>query len=315
MLHQTFSIACSPSRKILIYNIIEDSSLKKPISNNTGKKVKPITKTEFERLNKVLDNEERNHKYRNLLKLHLIAGSRIGETLARSENDFDEINNTLNIWNTLTQDENYHVIWGTHTKTYNKLTGIDEGQRFLPLDSPIFSRIADIIKEEKAKKIKSINNIHNVLFWDYQKDRFITPSEVNSWLDRLEAKYHILDEDDDQNLTTHRMRHYAITYWAELVIDDVIRDADEAVRIMVFRNGEKKIYAKRNSNGEPEPDTIPFYSDQYVYIEPRENFYPNDVDRYTIVVWVEGDDPDCINDIIGGEMKMHLEINEEHVQK
>lgn len=218
MLHQAFSIACSPSRKILIYNIIEDPSLKKPISNNTGKKVKPITKTEFERLNKVLDNEERNHKYRNLLKLHLIAGSRIGETLARSENDFDEINNTLNIWNTLTQDENYHVILGTHTKTYNKLTGIDEGQRFLPLDSPIFSRIADIIKEEKAKKIKSINNIHNVLFWDYQKDRFITPSEVNSWLDRLEAKYHILDEDDDQNLTTHRMRHYAITYWAELGI-------------------------------------------------------------------------------------------------
>lgn len=106
-----------------------------------------------------------------------------------------------------------------------------------------------------------------------------------------------------------------LTYWAELVIDDVIRDADEAVRIMVFRNGEKKIYAKRNSNGEPEPDTIPFYSDQYVYIEPRENFYPNDVDRYTIVVWVEGDDPDCINDIIGGEMKMHLEINEEHMQK
>ena len=106
-----------------------------------------------------------------------------------------------------------------------------------------------------------------------------------------------------------------LTYWAELVIDDVIRDADEAVRIMVFRNGEKKIYAKRNSNGEPEPDTIPFYSDQYVYIEPRENFYPNDVDRYTIVIWVEGDDPDCINDIIGGEMKMHLEINEEHVQK
>ena len=104
-----------------------------------------------------------------------------------------------------------------------------------------------------------------------------------------------------------------LTYWAELVIDDVIRDADEAV--MVFRNGEKKIYAKRNSNGEPEPDTIPFYSDQYVYIEPRENFYPNDVDRYTIVIWVEGDDPDCINDIIGGEMKMHLEINEEHVQK
>ena len=56
------------------------------------------------------------------------------------------------------------------------------------------------------------------MFWDYQKDCFITPVEINSWLSRLETKYHILDEDDDEKLTTHRMRHYAITYWSELGI-------------------------------------------------------------------------------------------------
>lgn len=215
MLHKTFKIACSPSRKILIYNVMEDISLKKPISDTPSKKVKPITKTEYERLVNILDNEERNHKYRNLLKLHLIAGSRIGETLARSENDFDEENNKFNIWNTLTQDESYHVIWSDHTKTYNKLTGIDEGQRFLPLDNPIFAEIADIVKEEKAKKVKSISNVHNVLFWDYKNDTFISPKEINSWLSRLETKYHILDKDDKENLTTHRIRHYAITHWAE----------------------------------------------------------------------------------------------------
>ena len=218
MLHKTFKIACSPSRKILIYNIMEDINLKKPISNTPSKKVKPLTKTEYERLTHVLDNEERNHKYRNILKLHLITGARIGETLARSENDYDKENNTFNIWNTLTQDENYHVIWSEHTKTYNKLTGIDEGQRFLPLDNHIFSEIADIIEEEKTKKIKSINNVHNVLFWDYKNDSFITPKELNSWLDRLEAKYHILDKEDKENLTTHRMRHYTITYWSEIGI-------------------------------------------------------------------------------------------------
>lgn len=218
MLHKTFKIACSPSRKILIYNIMEDISLKKPISNTPSKKVKPITKTEYKRLIHVLNNEERNHKYRNILKLHLIAGSRIGETLARSVNDYNEENATFNLWNTLTQDENFHVIWSEHTKTYNKITGIDEGQRFLPLDNPIFSEIADIIKEEKAKKVKSINNVHNVLFWNYEKDFFVTPSEINSWLDRLESKYHILDKDDKENLTTHRIRHYTITHWAELGI-------------------------------------------------------------------------------------------------
>ena len=67
MLHKTFKIACSPSRKILIYNVMEDISLKKPISDTPSKKVKPITKTEYERLVNILDNEERNHKYRNLL--------------------------------------------------------------------------------------------------------------------------------------------------------------------------------------------------------------------------------------------------------
>lgn len=218
MLRVVFRIACSPSRKILIYNIMEDVTLKKPISDKPSKKVKPLSRAEAKRLNHVLDNEERNHKYRNIVKMHLISGMRIGETVARSENDYDEENQTFNIWNALTQDENYKVIWSEHTKTYNKKTGIDEGQRFLPLDNPIFSEIADIVKEEKAKKVKSINNIHNVLFWDYEKDSFVTPSEINSWLNRLEAKYHILDKDDEENLTTHRMRHYAITYWMELGI-------------------------------------------------------------------------------------------------
>lgn len=218
MLRIIFKIACSPSRKILIYNVMEDITLKKPISSKPSKKVKPLTKTEYERLNHVLDNEERNHKYRNILKLHLITGSRIGETLARSENDYNEENQTFNIWNTLTKDEMYKVIWSEHTKTYNKKTGIDSGQRFLPLNTPIFSEIADIIKEEKSKKTISINNTHNVLFWDNKNDTFITPVEINSYLDRLEAKYHILDKDDKEKLTTHRMRHYAITHWMELGI-------------------------------------------------------------------------------------------------
>jgi len=216
LLNKVFKIAYS--RRIILYNIMEDVTLTRPISKKTSKKVKPITKTEYERLIHILNNEERNHKYRNILKLHLIAGSRIGETLARSENDYNEDNATFKIWNTLTQDENSHVIWSEHTKTYNKKTGIDEGQRFLPLDNPIFTEIADIVKEEKAKNVKSINNIHNVLFWDYEKDSFITPKELSSWLSRLEAKYHILDKEDEENLTTHRMRHYAITHWAELGI-------------------------------------------------------------------------------------------------
>ena len=37
-----------------------------------------------------------------------------------------------------------------------------------------------------------------------------------------------------------------INYWLEGYIDDVIKNVDEAVRIMIFLNGQKTIYAKKN---------------------------------------------------------------------
>lgn len=72
----------------------------------------------------------------------------------------------------------------------------------------LFSGLEEIIKEECEKKI---SNIYNLLFWDYGKNTFITPSEINSWLYRLNKKYNICKD----KLTTHRLRHTALTYWNE----------------------------------------------------------------------------------------------------
>ena len=104
-----------------------------------------------------------------------------------------------------------------------------------------------------------------------------------------------------------------INYWYSLVIDDVIRDVDKAIRIMIYQNGEKTIYAKKSSSGGAEPNTEVFYSDSLACVKQRCDFKVNDIDKYTIVIWIEGDDSDCIDTLIGGEMKMHLEITEEHV--
>lgn len=103
-----------------------------------------------------------------------------------------------------------------------------------------------------------------------------------------------------------------INYWYAIKIDDVIKKVDEAARVMVFLNGEKKVYAKINSITQlPENDTTPFFSASIPVLEQRKNFKPNDVDKFTIVIWLEGDDPDCIDNILGGEIKMHMEIREE----
>lgn len=105
-----------------------------------------------------------------------------------------------------------------------------------------------------------------------------------------------------------------INYWAKIKIDDVVRNVDEAIRVMVFKNGNKVIYAKNNrETGEPEPKTVAFRDEETVMLELTENFKVGDIDKYTVVIWVEGDDPECKDDLIGGEIKMHMTLTEEHI--
>ena len=39
---------------------------------------------------------------------------------------------------------------------------------------------------------------------------------------------------------------------------------------------------------------------------------PGKIDKFTVIVYLEGDDPECDDSLIGGEMKMHMDITEEH---
>ena len=105
-----------------------------------------------------------------------------------------------------------------------------------------------------------------------------------------------------------------INYWATIEIEDVIKNVDEAIRVMVIKNGERTIYAKKNkSTGNEENNTQPYYSDNVIMLEKNENFQVDSEDKYTIVIWVEGDDPDCIDELIGGEIKMNMRLTEEHI--
>lgn len=100
-------------------------------------------------------------------------------------------------------------------------------------------------------------------------------------------------------------------YWSEVIIDDVIRDIDEAIRIRVYKNDSFVTYAKLGRNGAVERDTVAFEDDTYVGLDHVENFAPGDIIKYTIVIWLEGNDPDCTDNLLGGEIKLHMEFNSE----
>ena len=108
-----------------------------------------------------------------------------------------------------------------------------------------------------------------------------------------------------------------LTYWYSVVMDDVILNADEAIRIMIYVNDQRTVYAKGNSiDGKAEPDTTKFREDEdgTIILEQRKDMQAGDLDKITVVIWIEGDDPECTNALIGGHLRLKMSMREEFIQ-
>ena len=189
------------SRRKISYNIMEDETLTKPISTKAPRVVTSLSKVEENKLLKILTSTV--HKYNDILLLQLYTGMRIGEVLALSKDCINLKNNTITVYRTITRDKHDKIILGTHTKTYDKKNGIDKGKRTFPM-KPTVRKIIQKLYSDK------ITNINNLLFWDYNRNFFITDGEINCYLTRLNAKYKIL-ENQNETLSTHRLRHTFVT--------------------------------------------------------------------------------------------------------
>lgn len=99
-----------------------------------------------------------------------------------------------------------------------------------------------------------------------------------------------------------------ISYEGEMDIENVTKNVDEAIRVAVYKNGEKTVYGKTKSNGagkESDCDET-FLASTVVMRTSGQKFKPKAKDKYTIVIWLEGNDPDCMDNIIGGTIKLGM---------
>lgn len=101
-----------------------------------------------------------------------------------------------------------------------------------------------------------------------------------------------------------------VDYYYNILIEMVAKGVDDAVRVAVYdgHTGERTIYAKRSASGGPEPGTVPFADKDVVMENYVRNFQVEDVDKYTVVIWLEGDDPQCVDAIIGGMIRLSMNI-------
>ena len=98
-----------------------------------------------------------------------------------------------------------------------------------------------------------------------------------------------------------------LEYEYEVTISDVSLGLDEAMRSRLYIEDEYVEYAKtRNDGTGAEPGTTEFYSLGIVTKGAVSDFAPKDKTKYTIVIWLEGDDPECVDRVIDGVSKVEM---------
>lgn len=98
-----------------------------------------------------------------------------------------------------------------------------------------------------------------------------------------------------------------------LTMSNITNGLDEAIRIRLYVDGVPTTYAKTKSDGSgPEPGTVEFYSATVMAKGRFEDLQPGEAKRFTVVIWIEGNDPECLDWLIGGQLKAEMDIRVAH---
>lgn len=101
-----------------------------------------------------------------------------------------------------------------------------------------------------------------------------------------------------------------VTYEYQLYIANMTLDIEKAVRVRLYVDGEPNDYARTRSDGMgAEPGTTEFVSESVIARNQIKNFDPGAVTKYTVVIWLEGNDPECLDNILGGEFKIDMSMS------
>ena len=133
------------------------------------------------------------------------------------------------------------------------------------------------------------------------------------------------DLDGDNGGKHHGKNYLAFTFFLkntgknnlscryEFFLSEMTNNIQDALRVRVYINNDGEYndgvdYAEVASNGQPEPETKAFLTESIVTAAVLD-LQPDGIKRFTIVIWLEGDDPDCTDDILGGEVAFKMDLS------
>lgn len=99
-----------------------------------------------------------------------------------------------------------------------------------------------------------------------------------------------------------------LKYNTTMTITGVSKSADEAIRIQIYRNGKDNTYAKSSYKNRKvaETDATAWNNNGTVLKTLNTDLKAGTMDKYTVVMWIEGNDPECVDAIRGGTIRSQM---------
>lgn len=101
-----------------------------------------------------------------------------------------------------------------------------------------------------------------------------------------------------------------------LQITSAKKNVDKTIRVMVISEVDgvstERIYmAKDESEAEYEdiPDCLEFVNEKMIMEDKVYGFFPEQMIKFSVIIWIEGQDPDTTSDILGGQIKIQMKFS------
>lgn len=96
-------------------------------------------------------------------------------------------------------------------------------------------------------------------------------------------------------------------------IEDEYKDVSSAIRILVIDKGVQTLYMQQDEVETTYPGILPtvkyFQPTKQIIREVIYNFRPGDERQFSVIIWLEGYDPDTNDEILGGMIRMLMNFS------
>jgi len=98
-----------------------------------------------------------------------------------------------------------------------------------------------------------------------------------------------------------------------IYITENYRNADEAIRVLLIEDDEtERMFQKPDKvdhTYQQMPPAFHFMDDKTVCEDLVVDFQPDAIKKFCVIIWLEGQDPDCNDDILGGMIKLRMKFD------